>query len=346
MTNAPKLMAETPKVAGAAGEPGSGVLAEALRMVRLSGAVYLRGEFRAPWGFESPSGPELARALRHDSEQLVVFHAIVEGSVEVRLASGESVRAEAGEFVMLPFGDTHWMLSPGSSARVPAMELLPPPPWTSMLISQAGEPEGAPTRLLCSYLDCGDVLFNPLLRALPPLLKIHPQAGAGAEWLKTSIAYAAELSPDQVARDAIGSRLPELLLVEALRQHFSQLPAQQTRWLSALADPLIGDALVRIHGDPARAWTVGLLADELAVSRSVLAERFRQRLGQSPMRYVALWRGQLASHLLQTSDLPIGTVALRVGYESEAAFSRAFKRMVGTAPGAWRSGNRRGPALG
>jgi AraC-like DNA-binding protein len=313
------------------------VLTEALRMVRLTGAVYLRGEFTAPWGFDTPAARDLVMALCPEAEQLVIFHAVIEGTCEVRLESGESVRGEEGEFIILPYGHQHTMLSPGSADRVPIADLLPAPPWANMQVTQAGQAGGSRTRVLCSYLDCGDILFNPLLRALPRLLKVRPQPGPGADWLRAGLRYSAELSPDAIARDAIGSRLPELLLVETLRQYLAQLPSSRTGWLGALADPVIGDALLRIHGDPARAWTVGLLAEELTVSRSVLAAKFSERLGQSPMRYVALWRLQLASHLLQTTDLAVSAVATRVGYESEPAFSRAFKRELGVAPGAWRS---------
>ena len=340
MTQTPDVVTETPGTGRDVTE-NTLVLSEALRMVRLSGAVYLRGEFTAPWGFSTPSPEEMAMALCPEAKQLVIFHAVIEGRCEVRLESGESVRAEAGEFVILPFGHKHTMLSPGSADEVPIADLLPTPPWANMLVTQAGKVGGSLTRVLCSYLDCSDILFNPLLRALPPLLKIRPQPGPGADWLRAGLSYSAALSPDAMARDAIGSRLPELLLVETLRQYLAGRPARHTGWLGGLADPVIGDALVRIHGDPARAWTVGLLAEELAVSRSVLAAKFTERLGQSPMRYVALWRQELASHLLQTTDLSVGTIATRVGYESEPAFSRAFKRSAGMAPGAWR--NRRPP---
>ncbi len=337
MIQKPKVMAETPSF-----QPAVAALSEALRMVRLTGAVYLRGEFSAPWGFESPSAQDLVQALRPEAEQIIIFHAIIEGVCEVRLESGESVTATEGDFVILPFGQKHTMLSPGTVQCVPIDDLLPPAPWASMLMTQLGHVGGPVTRVLCSYLECGDVLFSPLLRALPPLMKITPQRGPAAEWMHAGLAYLAGLGPDDLRRDALGARLPELLLVETLRQHFATQPNTDTGWLAGLADPVIGDALMRIHSDPSHPWSVPLLAQELGVSRSVLAARFVERLGLSPMRYVALWRRQLASHLLQTTELPLSAIAQRVGYESEAAFSRAFKRSSGVAPGAWRSQRKAG----
>ena len=220
---------------------------------------------------------------------------------------------------------------------MPIAALLPAPPWASMQVLEAGQPGGSRTRVLCSYLHTGDVLFNPLLRALPPLLKVRPAPGPAADWLRASLRYAAALTSEAIGEDTIGSRLPELLLVEALRQYLVQEPGSRRGWLAGLADPVVGDALVRIHNDPCRPWTVTQLADELAVSRSVLAARFVEHVGESPMRYIALWRLQIASHLLQTTDLSVGVIAAKVGYESEPAFSRAFKRHANSAPGAWRT---------
>ena len=190
-------------------------------MVRLDGAVYLRGRFEAPWGFVTPPAPELADALYPGARQIVIFHAIIEGTCEVLLDTGESVHLEAGDIAIIPFGDKHALISPGSPLRCAVSELLPPPPWANLDISQSGESFGPPTRMLCSYLVCNDLLFNPLLQALPPLFKISPAPGPGADWLRASLAYAAELTPQAIARDALGSRLPELLLVETLRQYWS-----------------------------------------------------------------------------------------------------------------------------
>jgi AraC-like DNA-binding protein len=196
---------------------------------------------------------------------------------------------------------------------------------------------GAPTRILCGYLHCVDLLFNPLLRALPRLIHIRPGSQQAAEWRQSTLRYATEQA--RLGRGAdrgLLARLPELVLVDCLRQYAQELPAGQGGWLSALRDPVLSRALVLLHARPAAAWTVDLLAQRAAVSRTVLADRFAQVLGVSPMRYLAQWRMQLAANLLRDEpQLGLAGVADRVGYESEAAFSRAFKRHLGIAPGSW-----------
>jgi AraC-like DNA-binding protein len=169
---------------------------------------------------------------------------------------------------------------------------------------------------------------------LPRLLKVSPPPGPEAEWLAASVRYAHQ-QPSAGAPDPLRHRIPEMLLVEALRQHLTSGTAEAAGWMAALADPLVGQALVSIHREPAREWTVASLAEELAVSRSVLAARFVDRLGESPMRYLALWRLQLAAQALE-EGATVSEAALSVGYESEPAFSRAFKRHTGVAPGAWK----------
>jgi AraC-like DNA-binding protein len=340
MTQAPNVVTKTPEATPAVDVAARRrVLDDVLRMVRLSGAVFLKGEFARPWGFDSPSSTDLTSVLAPGAQQLVLFHAVLEGSCSVTLDTGERADLQAGDLVVLPYGNQHRMFNPDGSEVVPIADLLPPPPWANMQICRFGPPEEVSTRILCSYLECRDLLFNPFLRALPRLLKVTPTPGPEAEWLAASVRYAhQQTSPG--TPDLLRQRIPEMLLVEALRHHLENQPAERTGWMAALADAVVGPALVRIHQDPSRAWTVNSLADELAVSRSVLAARFVERLGQSPMRYLALWRLQLAAHELLNEGSSISETAIRIGYESEAAFSRAFKRHVGVAPGAWREKER------
>jgi AraC-like DNA-binding protein len=206
--------------------------------------------------------------------------------------------------------------------------------WTACAASALG----ASTRqkILCGYLHCEDLLFQPLLRALPPLIHVRPQTRAAAAWLRASARYA--LQETLSWRTAgISARLPELLLIECLRQHVASLPPARTGWLAALRDPIVGQALMLLHASPAGSWTVSRLAREVAVSRSVLGDRFAAVLGQPPMRDLAQWRLQLAAHLLRTTADTLPQIAGRVGYESDAAFSRAFKRGLGEAPASWRT---------
>jgi AraC family transcriptional regulator, alkane utilization regulator len=331
MTRAPELLPEAP--------PELALIEEALRLVHLSSAVFLRGEFEAPWAFISLGPQEYAAALSPGAACLVLFHIVLEGSCWVRLESGEEVTVRAGEAVVLPYSDRHRMGSPGDSAPVPVAQLLPPLPWTTMPVMRLGS-GGPPTRILCGYLRCEDLLFHPLLRALPALIHVQPASTPASEWLRASARYALA----EAARGGGSARLPELLLVDCLRQYLQRLPASRTGWLAALREPVVGRALSLLHGAPAEPWTVAQLARRVAVSRSVLGERFAAVLGVPPMRYLAQWRLQLASHLLRSSSATLPSVAKRVGYDSEAAFSRAFKRELGLPPAAWRRRSPRDPA--
>jgi AraC-like DNA-binding protein len=319
MTATPDLLTKTP------------LIEEALSMVRLSSAVFLRGEFSAPWGFVSLRPRECAQALCPGAERLVLFHVVLEGTCRVELEN-EHATVAAGEAVVLPYGDLHSMSNPGDAPKVPIAALLPKAPWRGIAVLRHGA-GGAPTRILCGYLHCRDLLFQPLLKALPPLIHVRPPTPSASEWLRASARYALE------SQGAAG-RLPELLLVECLRQYVASLPPARTGWLAALRDPVVGHALMLLHESPGADWTVERLARQVAVSRSVLGERFGAVLGQPPMRYLALWRLQLAAHLLRTTGETLPQIAGRIGYESEAAFSRAFKRGLGEPPAAWRSRSR------
>lgn len=339
MPDPPNTLPERPKM-NPRGANHVDLLSDVLRTLRVSGAVFLRGEFSAPWGFESPCAEDLAAVLSPGAPRLVLFHVVVEGACHVTLDTGESAHVRAGELVMLPYGNQHTMSNPDEADAVPIAGLLPPPPWESLVLLRHGTPGGASTGILCSYLHCADGLFNPLLKALPALMKVSPSESA-AEWIHATVRYAMNRAEETGAgSEALLTRLPEILFVEALRQFVESLPDAESGWLSAIRDPVLGPALAAIHADPARPWTVDELARKAATSRSVLAARFVEQLDQSPMRYLTNWRLQLATHLLTTGDLPVGVVAGRVGYDSEAAFSRMFRRHLGLPPATWRDRNR------
>ncbi len=184
-----------------------------------------------------------------------------------------------------------------------------------------------------------DPLFDPRLRALPPLFVVRPPEGPAARWVRSSIDYALTVTP---AEYGVSTRLPELLVVEILRLHLATAPAADRGWMGALRDPILAPALARLHAEPDRKWTVAELASEVAASRSLLDDRFRQVLGRSPIRYLTEWRMHVAEELLGSTDLGVAQVARRVGYDSEEAFSRAFKRAHGSAPSSWRAARRAG----
>ena len=315
---------------------GAELLSDVLRMVHVSSAIYFRGEFSAPWAFVTPAARELAMELAPGAESLVLFHVVAEGACRVALEGGTAVEARAGDVVVLPYCDVHTMGSVSAAPAVPVRELFPRPPWNQIPVVRLGD-GGPRTRVLCGYLRCDDLLFNPVLRALPPLLRVRPPPGPAAAWLEASVRY----TLDEAARPGPGTatllaKLPELVLIDSLRRYVEALPERTTGWLAALRDVALGRALVAIHADPARPWTVGQLAHASAVSRSVLADRFQRVLAISPMRYLTSWRLQLAAHRLGTTDDGMAAIAASVGYESEAAFNRAFKRHVGVPPAAWR----------
>jgi AraC-like DNA-binding protein len=199
---------------------------------------------------------------------------------------------------------------------------------------------GERTDVVCGYLHSEDPLFDPGLRALPPVFVVHPPAGPAASWVQASISYALAATSDALPDPPSSTRLPELLLVEMLRLHLASAPAAEHGWIGALRDPVLAPALAQLHAAPDHKWTVAELAATVATSRSVLDERFRKVLGRSPIRYLTEWRMHVAEELLANTDHGVAQIARRVGYESEEAFSRAFKRGHGSSPSAWRDARR------
>ncbi|HSH89011.1 MAG TPA: AraC family transcriptional regulator [Ramlibacter sp.] len=318
--------------------PGGGdLLSDVLQRIHLASAVFLRGEFTAPWAFSSVDEGTMRQLMQLHASRLVLFHVAVEGSFTIELASGEHATAHAGDAVVLPYCDEHVMGFPQGTTPVPISTLVPMPPWDRMPVVCHGG-GGDPTRILCGYLLCDDLLFNPVLRALPRLIHVRPSSPQAAQWREASLRYTVEQAEQAGIQAApLLSRLPEMVLVDCLRQYAQDLPQGQAGWLGALGDPVLGRALMLLHARPGEAWTVNSLATRVAVSRSILADRFVQALGVSPIRYLAQWRMQLAANLLRDEPrLGLGDVASRVGYESEAAFSRAFKRHLAVSPASWR----------
>jgi AraC family transcriptional regulator, alkane utilization regulator len=313
------------------------VLSEVLRRVRLASAVFLRGEFAAPWAFLSADAATLAQVLAPGAKRLVLMHLAVEGSFRINLETGETAEVAQGEAVVLPYCDVHMMGSPRCEHPIPIVQLVPMPPWTTLPVTARIDGGGAPTRVMCGYLHCDDILFDPMLQALPRLIHVRAGNQGAAQWREASLRYALEQAAVPGASE-LCSRIPELVLVDCLQQFASTLSSERTGWLAALRDPTIGRALALMHAQPTEDWTVENLAQRIAVSRSVLADRFTQLVGQPPMKYLAQWRLQMAADLVRTSELSISEIAGRVGYDSEAAFSRAFKRQFGASPANLRGG--------
>jgi AraC-like DNA-binding protein len=315
----------------------SRVLQDALARLRLEGAVFLRAEYREPWAYESLTAADTAKILQPDTDRVILFHVVASGACWVSIGDGEKHWANAGDVIVLPYGDQHRMGGVDDAEYVSIARILAMPPWRQMPVIRHGAEDGDRTDVVCGYLHSQDPLFDPRLRVFPPVFVVRPPRGPAADWVRANVAYALERSASAEDGSIVVSRLPEMLLVEVLRLHLASAPAAGEGWLAALNDPVLRPALSLLHSEPDRRWTVADLAHEAAVSRSVIDARFREVLGRSPIRYLTEWRMHLAEDLLATTDLGVGTIARRVGYDAEEAFSRAFKRTHGQAPSIWRT---------
>jgi AraC-like DNA-binding protein len=310
-------------------------LRAALAQLRLAGAIFFRSEFTESWAYESPPAEEIARMLHPGSKRLIMFHIVARGRCWVEVDGVDRHWADEGDMVVIPYGDQHRVGGEDDATLVPISELFAPPPWESLPVLRHGA-GGERCDIVCGYLHSDDVLFEPALQAFPPLFVVTPPAGPVADWVRSSIQFALDASAGRPPSDPLMARLPEVLLAEVLQLHLATAGADRG-WIAALRDPVLAPAMAAIHGAPEEHWTVSDLAAKAHVSRSVLDERFREVIGRAPIRYLTDWRMHLAGDLLRSTDLGIAAVATRVGYDSEEAFSRAFKRHHGAAPGSWRS---------
>lgn len=316
--------------------PAGDVIADVLQGVRLNGSVFMDGRFAAPFGVISPSrwneGTPQAR-LHHVS----VFHFIAEGACTLAMPGGTETALSAGDMILLPFTPEHRFWQGDHDGFVDAMELISPGTIPGVMLCQKSG-SGVETRLICGFLESAELMATPLFRSLPPLIVQRASDGQVAGPIATAAAtLIRELEGAATpALQLILGRLMELLFVEMLRGHAAALPDDAKGLLAASRDPLVSRALTALHREPARKWTVDGLADTVGTSRSVLGERFTGLLEMPPMEYLTGWRMQLASNRLRGSREPLAGIAADVGYDSEAAFSRAFRRVVGISPGAWR----------
>jgi AraC-like DNA-binding protein len=315
-------------------------LEASLERIRLDGAIFFRGEFTESWAFTSPVA-DIARRMRPGEDRMILFHIVASGTCWVE-AAGERHWATRGDVIVLPYGDDYAMGGTDVEAdQVPILTLVTNPPWDDLPVLRHGA-GGDRTDIVCGYLFSDDPLFEPRMGVFPPVFVVRPPEGPVAEWVDSSVRYALAVTESAPASRPPSTRLPELLLIEVVRIHLSTTPATAWGWTAALRDPILAPALALLHARPERKWTVADVAAEVAVSRSVLDERFRTMLGRSPIRYLTEWRMHLADDLLATTTYNLAEVARRVGYEAEESFSRAFKRSRGVAPGAWRAARRGG----
>lgn len=325
------------------------VLSDVLRVVRMNGGGFLTAEFSEPWSIFSPPADELARLMATRAESVALFHILVEGRAWIGLDGWKPLLLKPGSVILFPHSPSHRMSSAPDLAPEPIVPLL-------RFSADRQLPEirhggtGDITRFVCGYLRCEE-RFNPLIGALPAMLLVTPEpddAGAADpalaqvvtdsdDWLhKTLWHIVDEAVGNRPGCAAMLSRLTELFYVEVLRRYMQQTSAEDRGWLAAVNDAQVGRALRLLHAEPKRKWTVEELGRAIGLSRSALAERFSELVGESPIQYLTRWRMQLAKGLLSQTDLSPAEIAHELGYSSEVSFSRAFKRHTDSPPVAWR----------
>jgi len=320
------------------------VLSDVLGAVHLTGALYFDFELSSPWVLEAPPSMAIAHKVMPGAQRVIEYHMVARGSCWGHAVGDEPIPLREGDLIVFPQGDAHVMSSAPGMRAEPDMSAFARTSTPLPYVYEFGGGGEDRSRIVCAFMGCDERPYNPLLTALPRMIHLpaaDPRTSAG--WLATLLGIAAQESGRQQAGgENVLSRLSELMFVEAIRRYLDTLSADQKGWLAGLRDPMVGRALAALHAEPRGDWTVERLARVVGLSRSVLAERFTEMVGQPPMQYLALWRMQLASQLLNEGG-QVAEVAAAVGYESEAAFSRAFKKLVGQAPATWR---KRAPARG
>jgi AraC-like DNA-binding protein len=311
-------------------------LSDVLRAVRLTGAIFFDIHASEPWVAETPAGEAIVEAMFPGSEHLICYHVITQGSCWACIPGEAPTQLTAGDIIVLPHGDTHVLSSTPGLRRSPDMALYRMPTNGKLPVSiSMGDARGAPVHFVCGFLGCDARPYNPLLSALPRVILVNGRAGGA---LAAYVQFAlAESKEPRLGGQGVLSRLSELMFVDVVRHYLETLPPDRTGWLAGLRDPFVGRALSAFHRDPARAWTIETLARAVGLSRSAFAERFTQFVGQPLLQYLTNWRMQLAANHLLSGTESVAVIANRVGYDSEAAFSRAFKKAVGAPPSRWRS---------
>ena len=314
-------------------------LSELLKVVRLRGAMYFNAEFSAPWAVRSPPSHVTLPLLAPGAEQVIIFHLVTAGRAYVKLSGQPAITLCAGDVVAFPHGHGHLLGNGVGTTPVDAAQSLSELLTRRLAVSRHGG-GGEVTRFVCGYLDCDPWLAKVLVAGLPPVLVVNVRNGDGGAWLEGSIQHAvAQAAAAAPGSDAIVAKLSEVLFAETLRRYMTSLPPQQTGWLAGARDPAVGRALAAMHSRPQHSWSIASLAGEAGLSRTALTERFKHYLGVPPMTYVSQWRLHLGADALRTTSRGVAEIAGDVGYESEAAFNRAFKRAFGVPPARFRRSN-------
>jgi AraC-like DNA-binding protein len=311
-------------------------LSEALNAVRMTGAIFFHAECAAPWGFAVPSVAQVQHVLSPGTERLVNYNLVTEGRAVARFSDGNEMTLRPGDLVILPHGDAHTVSNGSPRTFIDSAARLADILQGNVSMMRFGE-SGEITRFICGFFGCERCADRLFLAGLPQFIRINIRENPGSQWLETSIRHlVSEAESDRPGRSILLSRMAESLFIEALRCYTERLPSDQTGWLAGARDPVVGGTLALLHRDPSNDWTLDKLARAVGSSRSVIAKRFVRLVGDSPMAYLTRWRLELGARQLRASARPVVQIAAEVGYESEAAFNRAFKRTFGLPPAQYR----------
>jgi AraC-like DNA-binding protein len=317
-------------------------LSEVLKAVKLDSAFFFNAEFSAPWSFQSPNSCKLAPYINQSSGHVIVYHLLIEGRAYGRLGD-ERLEILPGDVLIFPHGDSHTVESGASRHAVNGEDELQRIFSQGLKLTRIGG-GGEVARFVCGYMVCERSLSQVFLGGLPAMFKVNIREDDSGRWLENSIRYSiADPKASGAGAEAVLARLCETLFIETLRRYMRLLPAGQTGWLAGARDTEVGRVLALMHQQPAASWTIATLAREVGISRAVLAERFRQYLGEPPLAYLTRWRLQLGAQMLSSTSQSVAQIASKVGYDSEPAFNRAFKRSFGNPPARYRNETRPKP---
>jgi AraC-like DNA-binding protein len=312
------------------------VLSDVLRAVKLEGALFFNAEFSAPWCLSTARSAKISPYLCPGAGHMILFHFLTEGRAYAQIVDGPREELKAGDIVVIPHGDPH-VLGNGSRAKpVDSLKTFGKGLSEALDVTRFGG-GGETTKFVCGFMACEPRLSEVFLAGLPKLVRVHVTGEPAGEWLKNSIQFTVgEAGTSSAGRQLVLAKLSEVLFVETLRRYINSLPPDQIGWLAGARDPIIGQALAHMHKDPAHEWSISSLARAVGVSRTRFVERFRHFIGESPMAYLTRWRLRLAAEILQSSEESVAAIALNIGYASEAAFNRAFRREFNCPPARFR----------
>jgi len=311
-------------------------LSDVLRTIRLKGGVFLHAEFSDPWCLAVKVLPESCAHFLGETSEIIPYHYVVEGVLRVQVPNEPVHELRTGALALFPRNDFHLLGGDLRRKPIPSGVVVKPPTEGGLATIKLGG-DGPRTRIVCGFLGGERMQANPVVNALPTVLHLDYQDDPSAPWIRNTFSYAAdEIAAGRMGSETVFAKLSELLFVEAIRRYAESLPEGRTGWLAGLRDPYLSRALALLHNRLSEPWTVETLGHEVGLSRSALADRFTQVIGLPPMQYLTQWRMQVAAQELINSNRSIARIAQGIGYETEASFSRAFKRLMSMPPATWR----------